>query len=416
MDNNLILVFDGNCQAQHIAAIFSAMEGVQAFAVGGDLGYVPGYNGRSCAYISESEVIELCARKSTGSKVIQVSQSTIHMSKAPSKYEELVDSIITFPHIQLFSIFPDEFRQNFGGYSNANRHYATDLRILEVTEDRAGTGGQIARALREEIALYPLFHTSVHPGGMLTSLLVEHIASKLGILNEDVRSIIRDVRSGEGLNFATGHPVPVEVRLDLKFDWGIQYNYYETMIRSAQSAAWQETLRAADLITDIRFHDSQYWLAIVKASRALGDIDYALLALEKLLSLSRGHDEFWIYAFSFCNSEKRFDLASSYVEQCKDYYRGQRRQYVILSWMAIINRDLDRAVEYASEYHSRAPDRPDSCLALVKSLALTGQIQRARTLFVDSYRCGNIHTKNWLMNNLIKVKETGLDLADLESL
>ena len=412
-----LLIFDGNCQAHHLAAIFDGAGLAEAYCTGEDYGFVPSYMGTSTVYCTLEEALSYVSlAKSAGRTVIQVSQSTQMQAEASTEYTPLVDKIVKFPYLQYYCISPDEFRKVYGRTPASQRMLDFDLSLMGLCQDKAQSRFDFVSFVRDVGRQKLLFNTHSHPRGPLMSRLFLEVAQKADVFDDrEVDALRQELEGTEGINHVTIHPISSEIIESLGFDWGEQYSLLTACLTAAFENDWAEVVRLCEA-SPYTINDSQLLLALGRAYLHLGDLEGHGWVYKRLTDLSPGFMHAWFLRLDFwrrlgndiemreCRLEMRRALGNS------RYYSQTR------AWMDIQDGQLESALQYAYDYLQRSPDMADGIVVYAKALALMGRSDEARDAFY-TYACNSgVENLEGILHQLNHLEELSIDAGALSAM
>lgn len=365
-----LIIFDGNCQGQHLASIVTASNFAECYAIGQDLGFLPSHLGIACQYISEETAYQrICDARNKGRWTIQASQSTPRSDHAELSYSNLVDQIIRYPHLQFYALSPTEILHNFGPKATSKRVMEMDIGIMKTCQERAKSSVDFAEFIRENASRRSLFHTSVHPCGELMGMMLKSFAEQIpGVDQRLISCAVALLNESEGINSSTFHPIPSEVLNALGFDWGEDYELYRHLLNQRAASDWHGILNNQKLYIEKFSNDTWCWLALTQAHTAIGTKSEALMSLLRLLDLSPGHLHSWICGQNIYLKYDDLTGVSSLMHRASAFFKGQRIFSQIMAYFHLNNGNAEGAEAYARDYYARTPDRADALVPLLKTL------------------------------------------------
>jgi len=371
-----LVIFDGNCQGQHLSAILTSSGMADCYAIGQDLGFLPSHLGQPCRYLDEHAALDLIRKmKAEGRTVIQGSQSTPTSDYLKLSYTDLVDRVIRYPHLQFYSVSPQDAQSRFGPRATPQRVFDMDLSVIEICQKRSNANVDFAGWIRENAKSRPLFHTALHPAGELTAMSVRSFASQLPDVEESaIRQAEAYFQLGEGINSSSYHPIAQDVLDDLKFDWGADYQLYTHMMVQRAHAEWSDIVAAEKIYRDKFGNDTWCWLSLAQAYRALGNYADAEYCFLRLLSLSPGNLHTWLIGFDIYKEFGSTDDIDALIHKASCFFRGQRIFSQIMAFFMLNLGDAEKAAPYAWDYHARTPDRGDALVPIMLTLKHLGRI------------------------------------------
>ncbi len=383
MNTNLpLVIFDGNCQGQHLSAILAASNLAESYAIGQDLGFLPSHLGVACRCIDEETAHNLVIEaKQKGRWVVQGTQSTPMSDETTLSYTPFVDQVIRYPHLQFYAASPDEALQRFGPRATPQRMFDMDLGIIETCQKRSGTAIDFAEFIRENAQKRPLFHTALHPNGEITARMVRSFASQIPNADDFAISCAeRYLERNEGINSSTYHPVRKDVLEALGFDWGAEYELYRQLLDRRSSGDWGGIIDNQAVYAEKFGNDTWCWLALTQAHTAIGSMSEAKICLSRLLDLNPGHVHSWLHGLNLFLKHNDHDGISALIHRARAFFRGQR---IFSQMMAYFCLNTGKAVEaepFARDYHARTPDRADALVPLLKTLTFLSRHEEIRQI------------------------------------
>ncbi len=374
-----LVLMDGNCQGQALAAILHHSGLAEAYAVGGDLGFVPGYRGQACLYVDARQAPAMIgAAHDSGRRVVHGTQATPTSDGTVRSYSGEVDLVVRFPQLQFYAQSPGEFASHFGHERAPAQLFAFDLSTVKVCQARAGSTTDFAELMRTTGLHTPLYHSALHPGGLLTAHLVSDFARQLpGCDLQAIASLTDEIAAGEGINFINCHPVPVSRQAEFGADWQHPYPVYADLLAKTAQGDWAGVMAHAACAADLFPEDTQTWNALSLAAMATGDDDMAIAALDRLLDLSPGFNEFWRRAFDFCR--RRGDAGfSDLAARAGAFFGTQRQGHSVLALALCERGQWTEAEAEARLYLERTPERYEGWLPLLTVLVRSGRDAEAR--------------------------------------
>lgn len=362
-----LIIFDGNCQGQHLSAILSASGIGECYAIGQDLGFLPSHLGHPCRYIDEEAALELVRKaKEAGRTVIQGSQSTPTSDQADMSYTSLVDKVVRYPHLQFFALSPDECTSRFGPRATPKRVFEMDLSVMAICQTRSATDVDFVEFIRGAAHDRPLFHTSLHPGGELTALAVRSFARQLPNAKEaDIERAATFLERSEGMNFMTYHPIAESVTDMLGFHWGESYRLYSRLMNLRVREDWDAIAAEEFTFRDAFPDDTWLWLTLTEfhlARKSRRDVE---LCYQKLLELSPGNLHFWLLGLNIYSTFSDRGAMEALMHRASCFFQGQRIYSQLMAYFYLHIGNAELAAPYAWDYHSRTPDRGDGLVPIL---------------------------------------------------
>lgn len=363
---NSLMVFDGNCLSQHVAAIFQGGGLADAIFVGHDFGYLPSYRGAACRFVSEAEAERRVeAARQSGRMTYQVSQASQRAGAGTFSYTSKVHKVIKFPHVQFYAMAPGAFQAEYGRALSPKRLFDLDLQVVQACERHAESTVDIAGLMREQTTRTNLFHSVTHPSGLITSLKVRQVALQMDDLERsEWERVEKDVASVEAINFMSHHPLSIETYDSLGLDWP-NYHDYRNLLVGEETQQWEAIRENSAQYFTLFGEDSRALLALIRMALALNDEGVLRVATENFLRLSPGFFHAWLLRFEYLLRFRSLDKLDVLLVQAKSFYGEHRLFPLIMAWINIHLGHLAEADPYARSWLSRAPDRAD---AIVPSL------------------------------------------------
>ncbi|MBA3519150.1 MAG: hypothetical protein H0T75_16285 [Rhizobiales bacterium] len=369
-----LIIFDGNCQAQHLAAIFAGSGLADTRHVGKNFGFVPAYNGVGCRIIEPEAVLPLVeAARANGQKIIQVSQSSPFQQKFAGPVIDHVDHRAFVPEFRFFSMAPKQFEEFFKIKApSIQRLFDMDLKNGAIAQKKSGFGVDVAGYIAENVKKRSLFHYVNHPNGSIISLLLRGLGEQLnGCVDISLLSrTAEEIQEKEGLNFTSSHPVRSEVRKELNLSWGTSYDVYSRMMRSLRSKDWHGLLASRDLYEGYFSEDTQFWEAMAQSLRnASKDVEDTFFAFERLLQLSPGYSVYWTWYFDFLLKQRQRDTALSVYQRAHEFFGDSNSFNVIASQVESRLGNLEKAETHAWRYYNDSGKNMRAAFPLMSILA-----------------------------------------------
>lgn len=377
MNNDVpLVIFDGNCQGQHLSAILTSSGMADCYAIGQDLGFLPSHLGQPCRYLDEHAALDMVRKaKSDGRPVIQGSQSTPTSDFQNLSYTGLVDKVIRYPHLQFYSVSPEESQSRFGPRATPRRVFDMDLSVIEICQKRSNTNVDFAGWIRSNAASKPLFHTALHPAGDLTAMAVRSFAMQLPFTDDiAINQIEAYFKQAEGINSSTYHPIANSVLGALNFDWGEDYQIYVRMLTQRAQGSWSELVASEKLYREKFGHDTWCWLSLAQGYRALGCRIDAENCFLQLLNMSPGNLHTWLIGFEIYQTFNNMDAIQALMHKAACFFRGQRIFSQVMAFFMLNLGNAEKAAPYAWDYHARTPDRGDALLPIMLVLKHLGRV------------------------------------------
>lgn len=373
------VVFDGNCQSHHLAAILEGAGIAETWVNGHDFGTVPSFRGRLARYADQNACLHMMAHaRSQGRTCIQATQSTPWSEATVMSYTGLAHEVVRFPYLHC-NVY---LRANAGGGARTSlkRIYESDLDVIRLCQDYAKSGFDFAGFVEAEQINRPLFHMHVHPGAALVGELVRDLGRRTAAFPDDVIEILaREVEAGEGINIFTQHPISAQAREMLGFAWPEDYALYSTMIATVAKGDWPSFRAQAPVWEPLFGHETQYWAGLFYAGVGLGKDELLHEAFERLVQMSPGFPQFWKMAYTHAAGEARTRLH----ERITSVYVAQRQLNNLLSFMHSMDGHHDAAITRGRLFLDQAQDLNDGFVPLMLALSAAGRDDEARASTYD---------------------------------
>jgi tetratricopeptide (TPR) repeat protein len=378
-----LLIFDGNCQAQHLGAMIRGAGVADTIFIGGDFGFLPSYRQRGCRIVTKDQANDvLAAAKSSGATLIQVSQLSPFARQIKALPEiELADKRVFFPEVRLWAISPRRFAEKFKSKIEVERIFELDLQSARTSQEKATFSVDIAAFVEQESKRRPLFHTINHPAGAIFARLLEGLAVTLKdeIDTKDLLAIARDIEDQEGLNFETNHPVSAHVREKLHWEWGPEYDLYAQMLTATREKNWTSLERDRNIYEQSFSEDTQFWRSYALLGRALKSEPIALPAFERLLELCPGVPGGWLLYAEFLEKLGRGEDILTMLARAEEFFEGSNRYHGLAAKIQMRLRDFAKAETHAREFWHRSSDTIQAAFPLLQIL-----IRRKEFVELDS--------------------------------
>ncbi len=379
-----LLVFDGNCQAQHLAAMIESTGVAETAYVGPDWGFLPAYQGRICRVLRREEEPEVfAAAKAAGRRLIQVSQLSPFSKQARAqKPIESADKRVLFPELRLWAISPKRFAESFKSGFDVKRIYEIDLQAMRHAQEKTLFPVDLPAFVEREMPNRPLFHTVNHPVGAVFSRLLEGLAVLLAheIDGNCILAVAADVEDREGLNFETDHPVSRELREELGFNWPAAYAVYERMLLAAQDKHWDELERGRGEFESLFSEDTQFWRCCALLGMARNDSAVAEPAFERLLELCPGVRAPWLLYAQFLRADRRDSDAAALLERAERFFDDCGIWHGIAARIHLMFGARRDAEEHARKHWAASSDNISSAFPLIEVLLQQQKGEEARVL------------------------------------
>ena len=289
-----VVIFRGNCQAHHTAAIFDGAGLSTTYVEGADYGFLPAFRGALTRYVGLPQALDIIQdAKDQGCRVVVAQQVTPLVDADLSPYLPLVDEIVRFPFLQFNAGARKHYADAAFAANRLRRLYRTDFDMMRLSQEKAGTAFDFAGYIETEHPAGPLFHATTHPGPVLTSLLFRVVADQILPDHPALAGIEEVLSSREGLNFMSDLYVSPEGRELLGFEWPNTYDLYSGMLEAADRGDWHWMDRRIDELTQhfsddtlFIYHHVRYLLAHLRAAEARP-------LVEQLLQREPGCSWFW---------------------------------------------------------------------------------------------------------------------------
>jgi hypothetical protein len=375
-----VMIFDGNCQAHHLAAIFAGAGLAETYCTGEDYGFTPSYRGRASTFVTVGYANAIADfAKANGRTCYQVSQSTQQRDYTEQPYSKTVDAIIRFPFLQQYSIVPQKFYDLYKRVVDVKKIVDYDISLLKLCQNRAGASVDFARLVQEHGTEAPLFNTESHPRGLLTSHLFRHVAAQVeGVLASDVALIADRLSTDECINHTTVHPISHDLLEKLGYQWGEPYEQFRRLLELG--AAGNVTALANMLaLPEIPFHtDTQALLAYGRAAIALRLEAMRDVIFRPMTTYSPGFMHSWLQRYTYAQMMGDRNDCGETVLEANSFFQKARNLSNTRAWISLMAGDRADARDFALDYLNRTPDRADGFVAYAKVLAAQGEIKEAR--------------------------------------
>ena len=364
-----LLIFDGNCQAHHLAAILETSGFAECVVNGRDYGLIPSFRGRLCRYEDEAACLEhAAAAAQAGRPVLQASQATPMAGRFEGSYTTVANGFVRFPYLQ----FSPMLHAAQGQRRTLARLYEVDLESLRLCQAEAPVPLDVAAFVEGEQRRRPLFHMHVHPGPELMALLVRIVCEQIPGLDPDaVSALCAEVSEGEGINMFTQHPLPSELAETLGLSWPDWYQAYGDLITAGRTGDASTLDSRRDEFQELFSHDSQFWGAYFNLALSRGDRAAFAESFERLSHLSAGYVGLWYQAYAHGGRDPVI------LERARAVFAGQRQLDQLLSRIASEEGRHEDAIESATRYEAAARDLTDGVVPLVLALQAAGKEHEA---------------------------------------
>lgn len=381
-----LLLVDGNCQAQHAAAMLRAANVGEPIYMGRDCGVRPAHAGKASRIVAPREVERVIARaRAQGRRIIQISQLTpLGHSKGPGPLSG-ADRRILFPELRMWSLSRSKFLASFKADFDLERILDLDFASLETVERKIGFPISVSAFFRENVTRRPLFHMVAHPAGALYALLLRGIAIQLcdEIDREAIDAVAEIVSTREGHNYMTHHPLSAEDRKTLGFDWGAGYELYGTMIALRDAKDWDGLRDLDGRLSALFAEDSQFWRSRAEMGRALGDHDMAVEGFEQLLNRCPGSPGVWAAYAQLLLAQAEAGRLDQLLSDAEAFFEGGFAFATLVVRVALWQRDIAGAEAQARACYESAPDELQAAHALLRVLIHKRDASGLRTLVAD---------------------------------
>lgn len=410
-----LIIFDGNCQAHQLAAIFNASGLARAYCIGEDYGFVPSYRGIGASFLTREEATGLVKfAKSSGGRVYQASQTTQMQEYLTTEYTTLVDDVIKFPFLQSYAIAPHEFDKVYRRNVEPNRLLGLDIQLMRVVQEKALATFDFAEFISNAGATRPLFNTQNHPRGELTAnLFLEVCRGVEGIRESDAEAVAFDLRTQEGINHITVHPISEGVLSALGYDWGHKYEKFRRVIHSLGASQWTKVIdEALDKDLDLE-NDSQLLFALGRATLNLGTAQEHMHLFQRLTYLTPGFIHSWLMRAEATKKDTNGGDWKNLLADLRSALGSARYYSHARAWLEIHIGNYQDANSYALDYLERAPDCVDAILPISKAMALAGSLDSARQTFLQYAKDrgdGDVVYLKAFLNDLPELELTEVDI------
>jgi hypothetical protein len=291
-----LVIFRGNCQSHHLAAIFHGAGLCDSYQCGPDFGFIPSFRGRLTRFVMEDQAMALLKDAKAHGRTAFLAQQMSPMVDFSSEpfASSLVSGVIKFPHLQFNAMAPSNFEGGIFDVKRLKRLYQVDLDAMRVSQRKASSPVDFALLVERVQVKEPLFYATTHPGAILTSALFRVAADQLFPSAPNTIQIVEnEIRQGDSMNFMTDHPFPKVARDALGFCWPEQYELYSEMLSATKNSDWAWLKNNDQLLVKHFSNDTQYIL-----SRALyyvnnGQPDDAQKFAERLVAKEPGFTYYW---------------------------------------------------------------------------------------------------------------------------
>ena len=375
--DNPVIFFTGNCQAQHLAAIFNNGGLAEAYAIGLDRGFLPSFRGKVAKYV-DVEQAALIAKEAAGDGRLVIAAAQMNLNGADETLFSAADRIVQFPHLHAFVFRPSEAGVSSEDPEAIRKLFYHDLKTVDRCQSMAGCKFGYATAIREQFRIRPMFHSHLHPGSYLTSLLVEDIARQIGLeFYEKSRPVIAEILRSEGLNFITDHPVGDITLQTLGCQWP-SYDLYRNMIMNDRAGNSEFMLSNRDALVKLFGHETIYLQALMNALSASGKFDEAKEVSRELEYRAPGYVKTW---FNRIDVERKSgasdDVIYAILSDADEAFNHNRLALHLRSLVALRIGRPEAGLEAAMRYHSNAPDLSFSVRPLIRILSQLGRDDEA---------------------------------------
>ena len=411
-----LLIFDGNCQAHHLAAIFESSGLAETYSIGDDYGFVPSYQGVTTKYCTIDEaMIYVRQAKTLKRPVYQISQSTQMQDASHHDYRSLVDGVIKFPFLQYYCIVPERFQSIYKNRRSPKQILDFDLSLMRLCQEKAESSIDYVSFVRQEGKRTLLFNTENHPRGILVAQMFLDVATQLPFLDKKiVADVAIDLDNSEGINHVTVHPISSEVREMLDFRWGDDYVLLVEILNARSHANWVDVMRLCASAPNF-WNDSQLLMAFNQACMAINDLENKGDYFFRLTQLLPGFVHSWLLRYQYwqrLNDESEMRQCRIEVRRA---LRGSRYYSMTRGWMEIQDGCFDESLNYGIDYLQRTPDRADGIVLYTKSLCLLGRHDEAKKIFYEFAMNRGISDLGNVISQLDNLPELGIDVEDLRN-
>ncbi|KQW62852.1 MULTISPECIES: hypothetical protein [unclassified Ensifer] len=383
--DDLIILFDGNCQSHHLSAVFDATGVADCYTIGRDRGFIPSFRGVLTKYVEDDHAHAFVEQaKKSGKSVVQASQSSPMAAEKLHSFSSQLDGIVRFPHLQCLAYKPEDTGIKVDGPEQLKRLYDLDLKIIERCQVRAGSQVDFAGLVRERQVHAPMFHMTLHAGALITALLVKDLARQLGdSATETVSEAAGEIERTEGINFVTHHPLDDRVLSTLGFQWE-GYDDYRKLILSMKSNEFEFVLNNEDKLKQRFGHETIFWQAMMRARTISGDFVGAFEASDVLQRRCPGSVMTW---FDRVDCERKagatVERIDEILETAEAVFNGSRQ---FLHLRALVKLRLGRAddsLQDAEAYFRSADELFDSIKPMLRTLLALGRVEEAKQALSD---------------------------------
>jgi hypothetical protein len=376
-----LLIFDGNCQAQHLSAMILSTGIADTIHVGGDWGFIPAHRGFISRMVAEShEADELASAKAKGARLIQISQVTPRSKHVFSRGElDAVDKRVTFPEVRFWATSQRRFVEQFKADIDVERILQLDFDANTLSQQKSAFPVDVAGFIQREVINRPLFHTVNHPCGAVFSRLLEGLA---GLLSAELDASVllalaKEVEFNEGLNFVTDHPVPIAVRKKLGLNWGPNYEIYAAMILAGRKKAWTDLVRDREKYAALFSNDTQYWKVYAMLGAEQDDASVAVPAFERLLDMCPGVVGPWQHYAKFLYHRRNWSEIRRLVARAEAFFGSASALHTVAARAYLMLRDYGKAEEHARELWRLSPENIKSVVPLIQVLLAQRRVDEA---------------------------------------
>jgi len=358
MTDKPLLVFDGNCQAQHLAAIFESSGAVETVHIGRDFGFLPAFSGIPCRMRPTYALADtIKAARIRGQTIVRCSQVSPR-AEVEESLGQGVDHVVLFPEVRFYTLRPDSFRKTFNApHVSVKRIFDFDTKNTTYSQKKAAFPIDLAFHIGEISQSRSGFHTQNHPTGEILALIADGIVRQLaGIVDgSSIAPTIADLRASEGLNFRTDHPVAAETLKALGFDWGGKYEIYRQMIALGKDKCWVEFDKNAGAFAEFE-DETIYWEYRVGASLFRNAFDEARSGAEVLLAKSPGSAKYWsLYARSLVDlePEARKVALIALKDRAETFFGSSNTGNFVVGYIHEVLKDYDVAeIKYRTYFNT----------------------------------------------------------------
>ena len=368
----MLIIFDGNCQAHHLAAIFEASGLAECVVNGRDFGTIPAFRGKLARYADESTCLTLMTEaKAIGRICVQATQSTPWSDATLTLYSPLADHVVRFPYLHC-NIYLGA-REPVAG-RNYRRLYEADLDVIGLCQQYARSVFDFRGFIEAEQRHRPLFHMHVHPGAALVAALVRDVGRQIEAIDpREVDRVADEMARGEGINIFTQHPFAKSVLATLGFQWNAAYDSYAAMIDAYRRHDWPAIIAGHSRYETAFSNETQFWFPLFQAAVVTGHDALVAEAFERLTMLSPGFPELWVMMYGY-----KARCPQSLLDRAQTVFAGQRLLDYVLCRAATLRGDHGNALMLGERFLAASPDLNDGFIPLMLALLGAGKTELAR--------------------------------------